>query len=118
MLALSASDASPTTLLPADSSTTTWSVAQDRKSILVSVNGGKAAPFVIKGVDYSPRPIDDAATTLPGSDYFWGDPAHLTYGPIWMRDVWGTTFNDAARVNLPDGLVPQLGAYSIRTYAW
>lgn len=118
VLTFSASSAFSTTIQPADSSTTTWSVASDHKTILVSVNGGKAGPFVIKGVDYSPRPIDDAATTLPGSDYFWGDPAHLTYGPIWIRDLWGTTFNDAVHANLADGLLRQLGANSIRTYAW
>ena len=96
-----------------------WSVASDRKTILLSLNGGAPVPFVIKGVDYSPRPINDAAATIPGSDYFWGDPAHLTYAPIWMRDLWGTTYNDIETgVNLPDGLVRQLGANSIRTYAW
>jgi hypothetical protein len=118
-IAFSASDAFSTTLLPPGSSTTTWSVASDRKTILLSVNGAAPAPFVIKGVDYSPRPINDAAMTIPGSDYFWGDPSHLTYGPIWIRDLWGTTYNDnLARVNFPDGLVRQLGANSIRTYAW
>ena len=63
-----------TTLLPPDSSTTRWSVASDRKTILLSTNGGAPVPFVVKGVDYSPRPINDAALALPGSDYFWGDP--------------------------------------------
>ena len=116
-IAFCTNDAFSTTLLPPESSTTTWSVARDRKTILLSVNGNAPAPFVVKGVDYSPRPINDAASTIPGSDYFWGDPAHLTYGPIWIRDVWGTTYNDA-RVNLPDGLVRQLGANSVRTYAW
>ena len=48
-----------------------------------------------------------------------GRSRHLTYGPIWIRDLWGTTYNDnLARVNFPDGLVRQLGANSIRTYAW
>ena len=118
-IAFSANDAFSTTLLPPESSTTSWSVASDHKTILLSVNGAAAIPFVIKGVDYSPRPINDAALTIPGSDYFWGDPAHLTYGPIWIRDLWGTTYNDNfARVNLRDGLVRQLGANSIRTYAW
>ena len=118
-IAFSASDAFSTTLLPPGSSTTTWSVASDRKTILLSVNGAAPAPFVIKGVDYSPRPINDAAMTIPGSDYFWGDPSHLTYGPIWIRDLWGTTYNDnLARINFPDGLVRQLGANSVRTYAW
>ncbi|MGC2494098.1 hypothetical protein [Candidatus Binatus sp.] len=118
-IAFSSSDARSTTLLPPESSTTSWSVASDHKTILLSVNGAAAIPFVIKGVDYSPRPINDAALTIPGSDYFWGDPAHLTYGPIWIRDLWGATYNDNfARVNLPDGLVRQLGANSIRTYAW
>ena len=118
VLAFSARDAFSTTLLPPDSSTTRWSVARDRETILLSVNSGAAAPFVIKGVDYSPRPINDAALTTPGSDYFWGDPAHLTYEPIWIRDVWGATYNDAAHADLPNGLVRQLGANSIRTYAW
>ena len=118
-IVLGASDVFGTTLLPPQSSVTTWSVASDRKTILLSVNGAAAIPFVIKGVDYSPRPINDAALTIPGSDYFWGDPAHLTYGPIWIRDLWGATYNDSlARVNFPDGLVRQLGANSIRTYAW
>ncbi len=118
-IALNASDAFSTTLLPPESSATAWSVASDRKTILLSVNGGAPTPFVIKGVDYSPRPINDAAATIPGSDYFWGDPAHLTYAPIWMRDLWGTTYNDdETHLNLPDGLVRQLGANSIRTYAW
>ena len=118
-IALRANNAFATTLLPPDSATTRWSVASDRKTILLSVNGGAATPFVIKGVDYSPRPINDAASTVPGSDYFWGDPAHLTYAPIWMRDVWGTTYNGGPpRIDLPDGLVRQLGANSIRTYAW
>ena len=118
-MVLGASDAFATTLLPPDSATTRWSVASDRKTILLSLNGGPATPFVIKGVDYSPRPINDAASTVPGSDYFWGDPAHLTYAPIWMRDVWGATYNGGpARIDLPDGLVRQLGANSIRTYAW
>jgi hypothetical protein len=118
VVAFCANGASATALLPPDTSNTTWSVASDRKTILLSVDGGTPAPFVVKGVDYSPRPINDAALTTPGSDYFWGDPAHLTYAPIWIRDVWGTTYNDAARVDLPDGLVRQLGANSIRTYAW
>jgi hypothetical protein len=104
-------------MLPPDSSTTTWSVASDHKTIMLSVDGDAPHPFVIKGVDYSPRPINDAALTIPGSDYFWGDPAHLTYGPIWTRDLWGKTYNDA-HIDLPDGLVRQLGANSIRTYAW
>jgi hypothetical protein len=118
-IASSAGDTFATTLLPPGSSATTWSVAGDRKTILVSLNGGAPTPFVIKGVDYSPRPINDAARTLPGSDYFWGDPAHLTYAPIWTRDLWGATYNDSeAGVNFPDGLVRQLGANSIRTYAW
>ncbi len=118
-IALRASDALATTLLPPDSATTRWSVASDRKTILLSVNGGAPTPFVIKGVDYSPRPINDAAATVPGSDYFWGDPAHLTYAPIWTRDVWGTTYNGGdAHTDRPDGLVRQLGANSIRTYAW
>ena len=83
------------------------------------MNGTAAIPFVIKGVDYSPRPMNDAAMTFPGTDYFWGDPAHLTYGPIWRRYLRGATYNDGlARVNFPDGLVRQLGANSIRTYAW
>jgi hypothetical protein len=116
-IALSASDAFSSTLLPPDSSTTTWSVANDRKTILLSVDGGTPHRFIVKGVDYSPRPINDAAMTFPGTDYFWGDPAHLTYGPIWTRDLWGTTYNDE-RTNLPDGLLRQLGANSIRTYAW
>lgn len=117
-IAFSARDAFATTLLPPESSTTRWSVASDRKTILLSVDAGAAVPFVIKGVDYSPRPINDAALTTPGSDYFWGDPSHLTYGPIWIRDVWGATYNDAAHADLPDGFVRQLGANSIRTYAW
>ncbi len=118
-IAISASDASSTTLLllPPGSSSTTWSIASDRKTILLSVNGGAPQPFVIKGVDYSPRPINDAALTTPGSDYFWGDPAHLTYAPIWTRDVWGATYN-SSRVKRPEGFVRQLGANSIRTYAW
>jgi len=114
---LSAVDAISKTLLPPGSSTTTWSVAGDRKTIMLSVNGNPPKPFIIKGVDYSPRPINDAAMTLPGTDYFWGDPAHLTYGPIWRRDLWGTTYNNR-HINLADGLVRQLGANSIRTYAW
>jgi len=118
-IAFSASAAFATALLPPESSTTSWSVASDHKTILLSVNGTAPTPFVIKGVDYSPRPINDAALTIPGSDYFWGDPSHLTYGPIWTRDLWGATYNDDfARVNFPDGLVRQLGANSIRTYAW
>ncbi len=118
-ITLCASDALATTLLPPDSSSTNWSIASDRKTILLSTNGGPPQPFVVKGVDYSPRPINDAALTIPGSDYFWGDPAHLTYAPIWTRDLWGTTYNDIqAGVDLPDGLVRQLGANSIRTYAW
>jgi hypothetical protein len=116
-IALNASAAYSTTLLPPASSTTRWSVAGDRKTILFSVDGSIPKPFIIKGVDYSPRPINDAAMTFPGTDYFWGDPAHLTYGPIWQRDLWGATYDDT-RVNLPDGLVRQLGANSIRTYAW
>jgi hypothetical protein len=118
-IAINAGDAFATTLLPPGSSTTMWSVASDRKTILLSLNGNAPTPFVIKGVDYSPRPINDAAMTIPGSDYFWGDPAHLTYAPIWTRDLWGTTYNDnETGVNFPDGLVRQLGANSIRTYAW
>jgi hypothetical protein len=118
-IAFGASEALAATFLPPDSSTTRWSIASDRKTILVSVNGGASAPFVVRGVDYSPRPINDAASTIPGSDYFWGDPAHLTYGPIWIRDLWGTTYNGGATgINFPDGLVRQLGSNSIRTYAW
>ncbi|MGC2276320.1 MAG: hypothetical protein WA571_09955, partial [Candidatus Binatus sp.] len=118
-IALNASDAFSTTLLPPESSSTAWSVASDRKTIMLAVNGGAPTPFVIKGVDYSPRPINDAAATIPGSDYFWGDPAHLTYAPIWLRDLWGTTYNDLdASTHLPDGMVRQLGVNSIRTYAW
>ena len=118
-IAINAGDAFATTLLPPGSSTTMWSVASDRKTILLSLNGNAPTPFVIKGVDYSPRPINDAAMTIPGSDYFWGDPAHLAYAPIWTRDLWGTTYNDnETGVNFPDGLVRQLGANSIRTYAW
>jgi len=118
-IALRPSNAFSATLLPPDTSTTRWSIADDRKTILLSLNGCAPGPFVIKGVDYSPRPINDAAATIPGSDYFWGDPAHLTYAPIWMRDLWGTTYNDSeSGVNFPDGLVRQLGANSIRTYAW
>ncbi len=118
-IALTVNDARSTTLLPPDSSSTTWSIAGDHKTILLSTNGGMPLPFIVKGVDYSPRPINDAASTTPGSDYFWGDPAHLTYAPIWMRDLWGTTYNDnVTGTNLPDGLVRQLGANSIRTYAW
>ena len=83
------------------------------------MNGGAATPFVIKGVDYSPRPINDAARRFPDRITSGADPAHLTYGPIWMRDLWGATYNDdLAQVNFPDGLVRQLGANSIRTYAW
>jgi hypothetical protein len=118
-IAFCARDAFSTTYLPPDSSTSRWSVASDRKTIVLSLNGSAPQPFVVKGVDYSPRPINDAASTIPGSDYFWGDPSHLTYSPIWMRDIWGTTYNDnETRLNLPDGLVRQLGANSIRTYAW
>src|SRR5271155_3146702 len=118
-ITLSGADALAATLMPPDSSTTRWSVAGDRKTILLSVDGSTPKPFVIKGVDYSPRPINDAAMTLPGSDYFWGDPAHLTYGPIWIRDLWGATYNDnLAHINFSNGLVRQLGANSIRTYAW
>jgi len=96
---------------------THWNVAKDRRTILLSVNDGPPTPFVIKGVDYSPRPINDAAATLPASDYFWGAPGHLTYGPIWMRDLWGSSYNRAGST-LPDGLMRQLGANSIHTYAW
>jgi hypothetical protein len=103
--------------LAPESSNTTWTVAGDHKTILLSINHAAPSPFVIKGVDYSPRPIDDAALTLPGTDYFWGDPAHLTYGLIWMRDLWGSTYNDS-RINLPNGFLRQLGSNSIRTYAW
>ena len=118
-IALTVNDARSTTLMPPDSSTTTWTIASDHKTILLSTNGGTPSPFIVKGVDYSPRPINDAALTTPGSDYFWGDPAHLTYAPIWKRDLWGTTYNDyETQTNLPDGLVRQLGANSIRTYAW
>jgi hypothetical protein len=116
-IALSSGIASAVQYLAPGSSNTTWTVASDDKTILLSINHGAFSPFVIKGVDYSPRPIDDAALTLPGTDYFWGDPAHLTYGLIWMRDLWGNTYNDS-RIDLPDGFVRQLGANSIRTYAW
>jgi hypothetical protein len=116
-IALSSGSVSAAQYLAPESSTTTWTVADDHKTILLSINHATPSPFVIKGVDYSPRPIDDAALTLPGTDYFWGDPAHLTYGLIWMRDLWGSTYNDS-RINLPDGFVRQLGANSIRTYAW
>lgn len=119
MFAFTPGEALASPLLSPDTSRTKWSVARDHKTILLSINGGAPTPFVIKGVDYSPRPINDGALTTPGSDYFWGDPGHLTYGPIWIRDVWGTTYNDSrARINFPDGLVRQLGANSIRTYAW
>ena len=118
-LVIGAADAFATTLLPPGASTSRWSVASDHRTILLSLNGSAAVPFVVKGVDYSPRPINDAASTIPGSDYFWGDPAHLTYAPIWTRDVWGSTYNDSeVGINFPDGLVRQLGANSIRTYAW
>ncbi len=116
-ITLSRGSASAVQYLAPESSNTTWTVANDHKTILLSINHGAPAPFVIKGVDYSPRPIDDAALTLPGTDYFWGDPAHLTYGLIWMRDLWGSTYDDS-RIALPDGYVRQLGANSIRTYAW
>jgi len=56
-IAINAGDAFATTLLPPGSSTTMWSVASDRKTILLSLNGNAPTPFVIKGVDYSPRPI-------------------------------------------------------------
>ncbi len=116
-IALISGSASAVQYLAPDSSTTTWTVANDHKTILLSINHGAPSPFVIKGVDYSPRPINDAALTLPGTDYFWGDPAHLTYGLIWMRDLWGSTYNNS-QLDLPDGFVRQLGANSIRTYAW
>jgi hypothetical protein len=103
--------------LPPATSTTTWSVARDHRTILLSVDHGRAAPFVIKGVDYSPRPINDSSLAGPGSDYFWGDPAHLTYELIWTRDVWGSSYNDS-QIDLPDGAIRQLGANSVRTYAW
>jgi Putative Ig domain len=106
-----------TTLRPPATSSTTWSVASDHKTILLSIDHSRAAPFVIKGVDYSPRPINDSALAGPGTDYFWGDPSHLTYELIWTRDVWGSTYNDA-QLELPDGALRQLGANSIRTYAW
>jgi hypothetical protein len=109
--------AQPTRYLSQASAKTRWSVAKDHETILLSVNGGAPTPFVIKGVDYSPRPINDAASTLPASDYFWGDPAHLLYGPIWLRDVWGSSYNRTG-LTRPDGLVRQMGANSIRTYAW
>jgi hypothetical protein len=109
--------ARPPRYLSPESATTRWSVAKDRKTILISLNGGPPAPFVVKGVDYSPRPINDGAAALPASDYFWGDPAHLTYEPIWIRDLWGSSFNRAS-LALPDGLVRELGANTVRTYAW
>jgi hypothetical protein len=119
MFVLAPAEAFSTPLLRPDTSSTKWSVASDHKTILLSINGDTPTPFVIKGVDYSPRPINDGALTTPGSDYFWGDPSNLTYSPIWIRDVWGTTYNDSgAHISFPDGLVRQLGANSIRTYAW
>jgi len=72
---------------------------------------------VIRGVDYTPRPIGDGPSLEPASDYFWGDPSAAPARLTWLRDVWGTTYN-TAQLSLPPGLVRQLGANSIRTYAW
>jgi len=115
--ALFAHDAGAEMLLPPATSSTTWSVASDHKTILLAIDHGHPAPFMVKGVDYSPRPINDSSKVGPSSDYFWGDPSHLTYELIWTRDVWGSTYNDS-NLHLPDGWIRQLGANSIRTYAW
>lgn len=117
LLLLACSPAGAETYLSPASTRTIWSVAADHRTIEVSIDGGPPTPFVVKGVGYSPRPIGDGAAGLPGSDYFWGDPANLTYGPIWFRDLWGATYNRPG-LTRPEGILRQLGANSIRTYAW
>lgn len=59
----------------AGSTTTAWTVKGSR--IMLSKNGGPAAPFFIKGVDYSPTQI--------GSTYL--EPLDNTNSAIWQRDL-------------------------------
>ena len=100
---------------------THWSIGSDNITIQVAVgdnetdDNGTPVAFTAKGVDYGVVPINDNGKSEPYQDYFWGDPAHLTYGLIWFRDVGS---KDMLPDRPYDGWLRQLGANSIRTYAW
>lgn len=104
---------------------TRWSVAPDKVTIKVAtgvkdtvtkqVTINKVETFTAKGVDYGVVPINDNGKSEPYQDYFWGKPDFRTYGLIWWRDVASTDMVP----DIPhDGFLRQLGANSIRTYAW
>jgi hypothetical protein len=111
---------------------TNWSTKVDTKKmpvsaeILRSVDGGKAEPFMVKGICYSPTPINTNPNFLRGlSDYFWdtieNDPMSSVpskkthnYAFLWKKD--GTTIKgDPYRADLYN-IKNSLGCNAIRAY--
>lgn len=76
----------------APASTTQWTADMDDKGIArltVSVEGGPAQDFLIKGVGYSPAPIGSSNKNGPGfGDVFWDTPGNfMDFERVWKRDI-------------------------------
>jgi hypothetical protein len=112
--------------------TTVWSTKVDKKSkpvsaqIMLSTDGAEAKPFMVKGICYSPTPINANPGFLRGlSDYFWDDiendpmssvPSKKThnYKFLWKKD--GTTIKgDPYRADLYN-IKNDLHCNAIRAY--
>lgn len=98
------------------SDTTTWTCSVDTSSgsavasLAVSVNGGPASPFVIKGVCYSPCPIGGSNNNGPNiGDWFW-DSYEVVPG-VWITNWSGTWSNDLQTI-------ATLGVNLIRVYCF
>lgn len=76
----------------ASPSTTKWTAGLDDQgiaSLTVSVEGGPAQGFLVKGVGYSPAPIGFSNKDGPSfGDIFWDTPGgFLDFERVWKRDM-------------------------------
>ncbi len=96
------------------SSTTNWTCSVDTSSgtpvasLMQSVNGAAPVPFILKGLCYSPAPINGSNASAPAiGDWFWDDFSGQGFGitgwdALWQRDI-------------PN--LQSLGANTIRVYS-
>jgi hypothetical protein len=70
--------------IPYAGSHTKWT--RDGVEIKLSINGGTASQFIIKGVNYEPTQIGGAASFPPFNDFFYQNSVD-TWNPLWDRDI-------------------------------
>lgn len=92
-------------------STTSWACSATNAgvaSLTISKNGGSAQPFSLKGVCYSPAPINGSNATAPAiGDWFWDSNSGTGYSNTGWDALWDR--------DLPN--IRALGANTVRVYS-